>query len=257
LALVEDVAQALGGRFRGQSLGTFGEMGAFSFQMSKVLTAGEGGLVVTSDRTLHLRAAMYHDSAACPHRGVAMDDWLAGVNLRMSELHAAVLLAQFARLESIVADMRSRKAGIKAIVRDRLQARGVRFRTIHDVEGDGATALVFFVPDAARTGPFVSALANDNVPATRLYHDLAYVPHDHVDLHACTAWTPILRQRSWSRSGEPWRSHPRRISYSAGDWPATIDFLRRAVHVDISPDLTQRQADQTGAAIVAAAEKLL
>jgi dTDP-4-amino-4,6-dideoxygalactose transaminase len=256
LALIEDVAQALGGRFRGQSLGTFGDVGAFSFQASKALTAGEGGLVVASDEALHLRAAMYHDSAVCPHMGVGLDSWLAGVNLRMSELHAAVLLVQFARLERIVADMRARKARIKAIVRDRLEARGVRFRTIHDVEGDSATALILFAPDAGRVGPFVAALANDNVPATRLYHDLAYLPHDHVDLHVCTAWAPLLQQRSWSRSGEPWRSHPRRIAYPADDWPGTIDRLRRSVHIDVSPDLTELQAEQIGAALVAAAERL-
>ncbi len=226
LGLVEDVAQALGGRFQGQSLGTFGDVGAFSFQVSKALTAGEGGLVVTADKRLHLRAAMYHDSAVCPHLGVGMNDWLAGVNLRMSELHAAVLLVQFARLEGIVADMRARKTRIKSIVRDRVEARGVTCRTIHDVEGDSATALILFAPDRTRVGPFVAALASDNVPATRLYHDLAYLPHDHVDLHAATAWTPILQQRSWSHSGEPWRSHPRRIAYSAEEWPRTMDLLR-------------------------------
>jgi dTDP-4-amino-4,6-dideoxygalactose transaminase len=257
LSLIEDVAQALGGRFRGQCLGSLGRVGAFSFQVSKALTAGEGGLVVASDSGLHLRAAMYHDSAACPHRGVGLDDWLAGLNLRMSELHAAVLLVQLTRLEGIVADMRARKAQIKAIIGDRLAARGVAFRRIHDVAGDSATALILFTPEATRVGPFVSALANDNVPATRLYYDLEHLPHDHVDLHAAPAWAPILQQRSWSRSGEPWRSHPRRISYSADDWPRTIDLLRRSVHIDISPDLTSTQAEQTGAAIVAAAERLL
>ena len=54
--LMEDVAQAAGGRFGDRSLGTIGDVGAFSFQMSKILTAGEGGLVVTSDRQTHLRA---------------------------------------------------------------------------------------------------------------------------------------------------------------------------------------------------------
>jgi hypothetical protein len=153
--------------------------------------------------------------------------------------------------------MRARKTRIKAIVRDPLEARGVTFRTIHDVEGDSATALVFFLPEVARVEPFVAALRNDNVPATRLYYDLRYLPHDHVDLHACTAWTPILNGRSWSRSGEPWRSHPRRVSYPPDDWPNTIDLLRRAVHVDVSPDLTEIQADQTGTAMVAAAGRLL
>ncbi|MEO8486186.1 MAG: aminotransferase class I/II-fold pyridoxal phosphate-dependent enzyme [Betaproteobacteria bacterium] len=257
LLLVEDVAQAVGGRFRGQSLGTFGDVAAFSFQASKIITAGEGGLVASAAEATHLRAAMYHDSAVCAHRGVAMADWLAGVNLRMSELHAAVLLAQLARLDEIVADMRSRKAVIRDLVRGPLEERGAKLRTLHDADGDTATSLVFFLPDAQRVAPMVSALLDDNVPASRLYHDLALLPHDHVDLHVYTSWLPILRQDSWSRAGEPWVSHPRRIAYSAGMCAKTIDLLRRAVHVDVSPDLSAQQAADVGAAIAAAARRLL
>jgi dTDP-4-amino-4,6-dideoxygalactose transaminase len=257
LRLLEDVAQAAGGSYGGRRLGSIGDAGAFSFQMSKILTAGEGGLVVTRDRTIHRRAAMYHDSAICPHMGVALDEWLAGLNLRMSELHAAILLVQISRLDAILAAMRERKARLKAMIGEALARRGATLRTIHDAQGDTGSALVFFVPDARRTAPLVTALADDGVPASRLYLDLAYLPHDHVDLHAATAWAPILQQRSWSRAGEPWRSHPRRIDYAGETWPATIDLLRRAVHVDVSPELDARQTDAVGAAIVAAVERLL
>ncbi len=64
-------------------------------------------------------------------------------------------------------------------------------------------------------------------------------------------------RRSWSRSGEPWRSHPRRVAYSADMCPATVDLLRRAVHVDVSPDLSTQQAEDIGAAIAAVARRLL
>lgn len=255
LSLIEDVAQAFGGSFHGKSLGTIGDLGACSFQMSKILTAGEGGLVVARTRDAWLRAAMYHDSAACPHLGVAMDDWIAGVNLRMSELHAAVLLAQAARLDALLAAMRAHKARLKAIVGTAVDARGGRWRHLHDAEGDTATALIFFLPEARSAAAVVAALGDDNVPASRLYHDLAYLPHDHVDLHAAPAWTPILAGRSWSRSAAPWRDHPRRLAYTADSWPATIDLLRRAVHVDVSPDLAPAQVEQIGEAIVRAVER--
>jgi 8-amino-3,8-dideoxy-alpha-D-manno-octulosonate transaminase len=255
LLLMEDVAQAAGGRFRGRSLGSIGDVGVYSFQMSKILTAGEGGLVATSDRATHLRAAMYHDSAACPHLGVSTDDWLPGLNLRMSELHAAVLLVQLSRLEQILADMRARKAHLKEMIRDRLEARGVTFRTIHDAAGDTALALVFFLPDARRVEPLVTALGDENVPASRLYHDLKFLPHDHVDLHAYVAWTPILSKRAWTRSGEPWSHHPRGISYAADMCPATMGWLRRAVHIDVSPELTAQQIEQIGAAVIATVER--
>jgi dTDP-4-amino-4,6-dideoxygalactose transaminase len=257
LLLIEDVAQAAGGRFRGQSLGSIGAVGAFSFQQSKILTAGEGGLVTTCEHSTHLRATMYHDSAVCPNLGISMADWLPGLNLRMSELHAAILLVQLSRLEQILADMRARKARLKEMIRGGLEKLGVRLRTIHDTAGDTATALVFFVPDVRRAEPLVAALGDENVPASRLYHDLEYLPHDHVDLHAYAAWTPILQKRSWSRVGEPWRSHPRQVSYSADMCPASLDLLRRAIHIDISPELSVQQVEQIGAAIIATVERLL
>jgi len=87
-----------------------------------------------------------------------------------------------------------------------------------------------------------------------LYQDLAYLPHDYVDLHAYSAWTPILRKRSWDHEGGPWQRHPREIAYSADMCPATLDLLRRAVHIDISPELSMQQVEQIGAAILAVVE---
>jgi len=251
LRVVEDAAQAVGGSFRGRPLGSIGDVGAHSFQMSKIMTAGEGGMLTTSDGTVHRRAAMYHDTAVCPHLGVSLDDWLPGVNLRMSELHAAVLLVQLGRLAQTVDDMRTRKARLKELVGDRLRARGGRFRTIHDSRGDTSIALIFFLPDPNSAKRVTAALADENVPASPLYQDLAYLPHDHIDLHAFTAWTPILRKRTWSAEGGPWHRHPREVTYSADMCPATLDLLRRAVHIDVSPELSAQQVEQIGAAIVA------
>jgi dTDP-4-amino-4,6-dideoxygalactose transaminase len=256
LRLFEDVAQAAGGSFHGRRLGSIGDAGAYSFQMSKILTAGEGGLLATADAGMHWRAAMYHDSAICPQMGLSTDDWIAGVNLRMSELHAAVLLVQLSRLDALLDDMRQRKARLKATIETPLAARGISFRTLHDAAGDTAIALIFFLPDAARCAAVVKALGDENVPASRLYQDLAYLPHDHIDLHAYPAWAPILEKRAWSAAGEPWRSHPRPVSYAPDMCPATLDLLRRAVHIDVSPELHLSQVDQMGAAIVATIGRL-
>jgi len=256
LLLVEDVAQAMGGEYRGRMLGTVGDAGTYSFQMAKTLTAGEGGLLVSADAEVHRRALMYHDSAVCAHAGVGNEEWLAGVNLRMSELHAAILGVQLTRLDDLVTAMRERKSRIKTAIADRLAAQGARMRTIHDPAGDASTALVFFLPDADRAADVVRALGDENVPATRLYQDLAYLPHDHIDLHVYTSWTPILEKRSWSPAGEPWRSHGREISYSPDMCPRTLDLLRRAVHIDISPDLSEEQTDQISSAVVAVVERM-
>ena len=98
LLVIEDVAQALGGSFRGRKLGTFGALAITSFQTHKMLTCGEGGMVFTNDESLFVRAVRYHDlgsvrpffaqqlsdaSLAAPEKS------FAGLQLRMSELQDA------------------------------------------------------------------------------------------------------------------------------------------------------------------------
>ena len=256
LRLLEDVAQAAGGSFQGRPLGSIGDAGAFSFQISKIMTAGEGGMVTTNDDAVYRRAAMYHDSAAPPHMGVAADEWLPGLNLRMSELHAAVLLVQLGRLDRVVADLRARKRRLRELLLGRLGAR-VAFRTLNDPAGDTGIALIFFLPEPRLAEQVVSALANENVPASRLYQDGERLPHDYVDLHAYEAWTPLLGKRTWSSGGGPWSGHPRQIEYRPDACPVTMDLLRRAVHVDVSPELRDEQVEQMASATGRAVERSL
>ncbi len=96
LALIEDAAHAQGSRWRGQGAGTFGAFGAFSFESHKLLTAGEGGALLTDDEDLRARAKSYVDCGR-----VEGEHWYHhasyGSNMRMSEWPAAVLLAQLER----------------------------------------------------------------------------------------------------------------------------------------------------------------
>jgi dTDP-4-amino-4,6-dideoxygalactose transaminase len=250
LRVLEDVAQAAGGSFGGRALGSIGDAGAFSFQFSKVMTAGEGGMVATRDAAVHQRAAMYQDSAACPDLGVPVEDWLPGLNLRMSELHAAVLLVQLERVDSTLAALRARKRRLVQLLRAGFGGGDAELQRVNDEDGDIGIALVFFVPEPGRAERIVAALRNDNVPASRLYHDGALLPRDYVDLHAYEGWLPLLQKRTWSARGGPWRGHARDVDYAPDACPVTMDLLRRAIHVDVSAELTEEQVEQMAAAIV-------
>lgn len=102
LAVVEDAACALGARYRGRPCGTLGTLGCFSFHPRKLITTGEGGLVVTGDGRLadRLRLLRNHGQAAGPE-GVRFE--AAGFNYRLTEPAAALGLAQLARLNTILA----------------------------------------------------------------------------------------------------------------------------------------------------------
>lgn len=104
LVVIEDAAQATGVRYKGKHVGTFGDLGAFSFNGNKILTAGGGGMVVTNSRRLaqrsrYLATQACDDPVECVHGAV-------GFNYRLSNLHAAVGLAQLEQLDTFIARKR-------------------------------------------------------------------------------------------------------------------------------------------------------
>jgi len=110
LKLVEDACHAWGGRWRGKGLGAVGDIGAFSFQMSKNLTAGEGGLIVTNDPALADTARSFVHVGR-QKAGQWYEHFITGTNLRMTEWQAAILLAQLKRYPRQL-DRRQRNAAL-------------------------------------------------------------------------------------------------------------------------------------------------
>lgn len=98
LFIVEDACQAWGAEWRGRKVGALGDMGTFSFQSSKNITSGEGGIVVTNDRKLYELCWSYHNCGRTVEGAWYQHD-LLGANLRMTEFQAAILLVQLTRLE--------------------------------------------------------------------------------------------------------------------------------------------------------------
>jgi len=235
LRLIEDTAQANGGSYRGRRLGSLGDVGAFSLQFNKIITSGEGGLTTTDDETIWKRALMYHDVIGGARNGIPEEEILPGINLRMSELQGAVALAQLGKLERIIGDMRRNRAFLKASMEDLAQRRGLRFRDEPDPEGDAGICLVFFAPAAGQAQHIAAALKAEGLPASVIYSGRR-------DYHVYCDWAPILRQRSWA-GGAPWAWHPP-VEYSRDMCPRTLDLLQRAVHLDISPDLTDAHLEE-------------
>ncbi|MEC7755437.1 DegT/DnrJ/EryC1/StrS family aminotransferase [Roseivirga sp. UBA1976] len=151
LLLLEDACQAIGGSFNGQKLGTIGHGGTFSFDFVKTITCGEGGAFLTNNKEFYTHADHYtdhgHDHIGTD-RGAESHPFL-GYNFRISELHAAVGLAQIRKLDSILATQRKHNAIIKAALQ---KVEGISFRCIPDPQGDNASFLSFFLPteDLAR-----------------------------------------------------------------------------------------------------------
>ncbi|MDR1916088.1 MAG: DegT/DnrJ/EryC1/StrS family aminotransferase [Synergistaceae bacterium] len=151
ILLVEDACQAFGASYHGRALGTLGDAGCYSFDFNKMITCGEGGAIVTDSREVYKRAEMFHDHGhdhSNSDRG-AEGHPFPGYNYRISELHAAVGVAQIAKLERFVSIQRENKNAFK----DRFASiPDIQFRVLPDPDGDCATFLSFFMPseDLAR-----------------------------------------------------------------------------------------------------------
>jgi dTDP-4-amino-4,6-dideoxygalactose transaminase len=99
LRLIEDACHSWGSRWKGRGTGALGDCGVFSFQMSKNITAGEGGIILTNNEEIADTARSYSNCGRGKNRGF-YDHYLLGSNLRMTELQAAILLGQLTRLKA-------------------------------------------------------------------------------------------------------------------------------------------------------------
>ncbi|HVO64844.1 MAG TPA: DegT/DnrJ/EryC1/StrS family aminotransferase, partial [Syntrophales bacterium] len=139
ILVLEDNAQASGGSYRGKKLGTFGDMGIFSFDYYKTVTTGEGGMVLSDNKNYYLRAEWYHDHGHDhnPNVSRALEGrTILGFNYRMNELQGALGLAQLRKLDTIIAEQKKNKQAIKDVLS---KVKGVKFRDIPDPDGDTAT----------------------------------------------------------------------------------------------------------------------
>jgi 8-amino-3,8-dideoxy-alpha-D-manno-octulosonate transaminase len=146
LILIEDSCQSIGAGFQGKALGSFGHMGCFSFDPVKTITCGEGGAIVTDDTG---RYDLAHAFADHGHDHIGSDRGaeghpIIGYNYRISELNAAVGVAQLRKLDAILATQRENKAALKTAMSE---FKSIRFRHLPDAEGDSATFLSFMMPD--------------------------------------------------------------------------------------------------------------
>jgi 8-amino-3,8-dideoxy-alpha-D-manno-octulosonate transaminase len=248
LLVLEDTAQALGASFNGQKLGTFGNMGSFSFDHYKTITAGEGGMVITNDEDLYHRAEWYHDHGHDHLSKVsrALDGrTFLGFNYRMSELQGALGLAQIRKLNRVIAAQRKNKAIIAGFLR---KVPGIGFRAMPDPAGDSATFLGFNLPTESKTRRFQKVLREEGV-GTTLYKDnfWHYVPN----------WEHFLAKSTANSKKQPF-SDPRnsKVVYSRKTIPRAEELLGRTLFMVINVKMPAAARKKIRQAIENAAKKM-
>jgi 8-amino-3,8-dideoxy-alpha-D-manno-octulosonate transaminase len=234
LALVEDVCQAAGASFAGRRLGTFGDAGGFSLQFNKVITTGEGGVMITDRDDLYELAIDVHDCAGSVRRGAGLPRY-PGWNFRASELIGAVARVQLGRLDGLLERMRLNHARLSAEI---AALPGLTMRHPNDEGADAGIALIAFAETAALAREAAETLRAEGVLAMQIYSP------DVVDLHIYPYWQPVLDAISSAGAASP-------------DCPRTLDLLERTVHVDVSPLCDEQDLDEIALAFRKVATQVL
>ena len=170
LVLIEDSSQATGATYKGKPLGSIGDLGCLSLDFVKIITAGEGGVVLTNNDDYYRNADHYSDHGhdhIGNDRGAESHPFL-GYNFRISELHAAVGLAQLRRLDEFVAKQKKNYT----IIRDALsQIPEVTFRRVPEGGEESYSFLSFFFPDLDTTRKTIEAFKTNGVDVCWHYYD--------------------------------------------------------------------------------------
>ena len=212
--VLEDSSQSVGASYKGRPLGSMGDIGIFSLQQSKTITAGEGGVVVTSDALLFERACRFHDVGSMRGGIPAKFGLLPGLNYRMNEFTGGVLLAQIRKLDTIIGAVRTNAGRVYDGVRD---LPGVRFRPLPDPAGEIGTGVFIGFKTREQRERYAAAMKAENVPVASPGGSvvLPIVPEIERKVTITPAWPSFNTPRGKS------------IRYGNESCPRTVDILGR------------------------------
>jgi 8-amino-3,8-dideoxy-alpha-D-manno-octulosonate transaminase len=239
--VIEDTAQSCGGKLNGKALGSFGSMGTFSFDSVKTMTTGEGGMIITDDAELYIKASEYHDHGHDHNpdvgRGLEKRRFI-GFNYRMMELQGALGVAQLRKLDNVI--LSRQKENKKRLKEALSKIDQITFRNIPDPDGDSATFLIFSLPTAEKAIAFNKALSEQGAGAVYWYNNF---------WHYYKEWEHLLEGKSLLRTGHPFKtaSGEVRCKYSCDALPKTAELLSRALTIQIMINMDEQLPKIIGA----------
>lgn len=245
IKVVEDSCQMVGGSYHGKKTGSWGDAGAHSFNYFKVISCGEGGALVTDDKSIYETAGIYHDSGTC-FRPKAMDletPIFVAQQYRANEIMGAMMRIQLRRLNGILTDLRRIRKRLEASINNPM----MKAAPSNDPDGDYGVALTlqFAEPDTARA--FASSFGG------------GYLGIDH-GKHIYTEWTPIREKRVNHRPDMNPFNFPQnrglRADYSDEVCSRSLEILRRTYFIPLCPDWTDSEIDGIADRIWKAGEAL-
>lgn len=241
IKVLEDVAQSCGAQFKGQYLGTFGDIGTFSFQYNKYITCGEGGMVVTNDPKLYERSVRMHDigQVRAYHEKIVepVEPMFAGDQYRMTELQAAVMLAQLRKFDRLKSHCRRIQDKICAGIKD---LPGLQMRRIPDPTGDTALEMYIIMPSIEKADELRQKLDALNVNCRKTTGSYCHYAREY-----CTTGAAHSPAASPFKDIKPWPGK----GYRKEDFPETEGLVHRVVALPIGSMYSDEDADYIARAV--------
>lgn len=247
LVLLEDACQSIGGMYKGKHLGSIGNAGTFSFDFVKTMTCAEGGVVMTNSEDIYKKSDGYtdhgHDHKGAD-RGADLHPFI-GYNYRISELHAAVGLAQIKRLPEFLAVQKKNHTQLINILK---QVPEITFRRIPDPAGDSCSFISWFLPTEEISKAVVAELKAQGILAGNFYwfdNNWHYIRKwDHLkNSVTLNALHPEMKAKVMEQANK---------NFAASD-----AILSRCISTSISLLWTEEQISEKGQKIIAAVKKVL
>lgn len=240
LYVLEDACQSDGGMYKGRYLGSIGDAGAYSFNYYKVITAGEGGALVTNNRTIFERSLIYHDASAVAFFGDQLngisEPLFGGTEFRISDITGAILREQLKRMPALLSDLRGNRKKLISAMGD-----GLTVAPSHDFDGDCGTTLSLRFENAEDTRKFAAYCGENGIGIT--------IPID-TGKHVYTNWTQIMEKRGALHPAmDPFKMEANRglqTDYTPDMCKKTLDLLNRTAYLMINPDWTDADIDGVG-----------
>jgi 8-amino-3,8-dideoxy-alpha-D-manno-octulosonate transaminase len=248
LLLLEDACQSIGATYNGKMVGTIGDAGTFSFDFVKTITCGEGGVVMTDIKDVYIKCDGYtdhgHDHKGGADRGADMHPFI-GYNYRISELHAAVGLAQIRKVHQFLSIQKKNHAQLKQIL---TQVPKVSFRSIPDPQGDSCTFLSWFLPTEEITKAVVEEMKFQGILGGSFYWY-------NNNWHYISKWDHL-------KNGDFLNSQNTAViekirSYANQSFPTSDAIMSRCISTSISLTWTNEQIKEKGEKIVSVIKKIL
>lgn len=246
--VIEDSCQMVGGTYHGRRTGSWGDVGVFSFNFYKIISAGgEGGALVTNDRRVYERAMVYHDSGSNfrPKAGELSIPIFVAQQYRADEVMGAIARIQRQRLDGIISDLRRIRQTIESATGD---IPGLQITPSNDESGDCGVVVSYQFENEKKVRKFLERSKIEG-----------YVGIDH-GKHVYTQWTPLREKRAMHHPDMNPFNFPQnrglRMDYSDTACPRTLDLLRRTVFIPLNPDWPSSKVKKIITAVSGAAEQL-